>query len=116
MSRKAGYEGEEAAALFLQKQGYVILLRNYTIRGAEIDIIAEEAGCVVFVEVKRRGSLRHMAPRETVTPAKQRRICMAAMRWLQENGRHEAPVRFDIVEITPEGPTLLKAAFDATAL
>lgn len=111
MSRKSGYEGEEAAAAFLVRQGYEVLARNYTIRGAEVDIIAREADCIAFVEVKQRTTLRYAAPRESVTPAKQRRICMAALRWLQENGLPDAKVRFDIVEVTPEGPVLLRAAF-----
>ena len=57
-------------------------------------------------------SAAHGAPRERVTQAKQRRICRAALRYLQENGLGEAPVRFDVLEVTPSGVTHLKAAFE----
>lgn len=98
----------------MQRQGYMILAHNYVIRGAEIDIIAEEGGCVVFVEVKYRGSNRYGRPRESVTQAKQRRIVMAALRWLQEAGRQEENIRFDVVELAGEDVAVLKAAFDCT--
>lgn len=115
MSRATGNAAEDAAAAFLARQGYVILVRNYTVRGAEIDIIAQDGETYAFVEVKYRRSTRHGMPREAVTQAKRRRICMAALRWLQENNLPDVPVRFDVVEQTPQGMALLRAAFEYTA-
>ena len=114
MSRQKGNLAEEAAAAFLQRQGYTILARNYTVRGAEVDLIAREGDTIAFVEVKHRKSSEFGAPREAVTHAKRKRICAAALRWLQENNLPEAAVRFDIVESTPQGLALLRAAFDYT--
>ena len=114
MSRAAGYDAEDAAATFLAQQGYEVIARNYTVRGAEIDIIARDGGVYAFVEVKFRRSFRYGMPREAVTVAKRRRICMAALRWLQENSLPDVPVRFDVVEQTPQGMTLLRAAFEYT--
>lgn len=114
MSRQAGQMAERQAEAYLCEQGFRVLARNYTVRGAEVDLIAEEKGCVVFVEVKYRASGSYAMPREAVTRAKQRRIIMAAARWLQETGRQEAAVRFDVVEVMPAGITHLRAAFDAT--
>ena len=111
MSRAIGGRAEETAARYLTSRGFIILQRNYAIHGAEIDIIAADAGCLVFAEVRYRVSLHPVRPRESVTSAKRRRICKAALFWLQENGLPEANVRFDIVEISPLGITLLKAAF-----
>ena len=111
MSRAIGNRAEDAAARYLASRGFIILQRNYAIRGAEIDIIAADAGCVVFAEVRYRASLRPVTPRESVTKAKRKRICGAALCWLQENGLPETNVRFDIVEISPLGITLIKAAF-----
>ncbi|GHU83537.1 UPF0102 protein [Clostridia bacterium] len=115
MSREAGNRAEEAAADYLRSRGFEILRRNYAIRGAEVDIIAKEGDFIVFVEVKHRKSTQYALARESVTPAKQRRICMAALRWLQENGLQEANVRFDVVESGPLGITLLRGAFDDAA-
>ncbi len=52
--RRTGLEGEDLAAVRLKKDGYRIIERNYRSRLGEIDIVAEEDGCLVFVEVKRR--------------------------------------------------------------
>lgn len=110
-ARAAGQRAEAMAAAFLEAMGYTVLERNYAIRGGEIDIIAREGGVIAFVEVKARSSLRHGAPRESVTPRKQRRICLTALAWMQAAGQPDAIVRFDIVEITPQGPVLLRDAF-----
>lgn len=105
-----GREAEAKAAEYLLSRGFEILRCNYAVRGAEIDIIAREGETVVFAEVKASASAG--APRERVTAAKQRRICMAALRYLQENGLGEAYVRFDVIEVTPAGITHLRSAFD----
>ena len=57
--RKAGNIGEDAVCGFLVRHGYEIIKRNFTVRGGEIDIIAEKADIIAFVEVKTRehGSL-----------------------------------------------------------
>jgi len=114
MSRAIGDSAEEAAARYLASHGFTILQRNYAIYGAEIDIIAVEGGCLAFVEVRYRASPLPVTPRESVTVAKRRRICRAALSWMQENGLPEANVRFDIVEVSPLGIALLKAAFPFT--
>ena len=41
--RKAGNIGEDAVCGFLVRHGYEIIKRNFTVRGGEIDIIAEMA-------------------------------------------------------------------------
>ncbi len=111
-SRKAGADAEELAARFLVREGFEVLARNYTVRGAEVDIIAREGDFVVFVEVKCRKGMRFGSAREGVSLAKQRRISLGALYWLQENGLPDANVRFDIVEVTPLGVALLRGAFE----
>lgn len=51
-SNKIGAPGENEAKMFLVKQGYRILVSNYSTKGGEIDIVAEKGGIVSFVEVK----------------------------------------------------------------
>lgn len=114
MSRSTGNAAEEKAAAYLAAQGYRILARNYTIRGAEIDLIAEAEGTIAFVEVKYRKTTQNMLPREAVTHQKRRRISMGALQWLQTQNLPDARVRFDVVEVTPQGVTHLPAAFDYT--
>lgn len=114
MSRAAGNLAENRAVSFLEAEGFMILARNYAIRGAEVDIVAQEGDFFVFVEVKARKTAQFSTPRESVTLAKRRRICVAATRWLQEKGLMEANIRFDVVEVLGDRPALLRAAFDYT--
>jgi Holliday junction resolvase-like predicted endonuclease len=50
--RKTGDLGEDIAVLFLMKQGFSILERNYLEKWGEIDVIAKKRGSLYFVEVK----------------------------------------------------------------
>ncbi len=110
-----GAQAEDRAEAHLIAHGFSILARNYRVRGAEIDLIAKEGDCIAFIEVKYR---KHpgASAREAVTPAKRRRIVMAAEKFLQQHGLWESPVRFDIIEVFPDSIAHLRAAFDATAM
>src|SRR5947209_7314149 len=70
---RIGRRGEEAAAEQLKAAGYRILARNYRCPSGEIDLVAEERGVLVFVEVKTRSSAAYGSPRDAVTPAKRRK-------------------------------------------
>lgn len=115
-----GRKGEEEACVFLAGKGLRVLEKNYMIRGGEIDIIARDGDTVVFVEVKRRSSLRKGRPAESVTPAKQRKIIMAALHYLKKKKLHDLRLRFDVVEIVnSNGGTdirLIENAFGADPL
>ncbi|MBI3888358.1 YraN family protein [Candidatus Nomurabacteria bacterium] len=50
--QKIGELGENIAAKFLVKHGFLILDRNYTKKWGEIDIVAEKEGKLYFIEVK----------------------------------------------------------------
>ena len=112
--REAGAVGENAAAVFLESRGMKILARNFRRPTGEIDLIARDGKNVVFVEVKRRSSLRYGRPAEAVNRTKQLHILRTAMLCLAENRLEDAPVRFDVIEVLPEQVSHIKAAFDAT--
>jgi putative endonuclease len=113
--RQLGDQGESLAAAALKKQGYKILERNYSTPLGEIDLIARHQGCLVFIEVKTRRSLRFGHPLEGVTVAKQRRLQRLADYYMKQKRLKEQPIRFDVVAITvmDNGPTLeiIKGAF-----
>lgn len=113
-SHAFGRRAEEAAANYLEQAGYALLRRNYRVRGGEIDLIARQGETLVFVEVKARSSAFFGAPREAVGPEKQRRLTLAAGRYLQESG-FEGFCRFDVIE-ADEGLRLnhIKNAFETT--
>ena len=95
--------GEAYAANYLEAAGWRILERNYRIRSAEIDLIVEREGVIVFVEVKTRRSKRFGRPAEAVTLNKQRKIIEAASVFMQREEYVRSACRFDVIEIYFEG-------------
>ena len=91
--------GESFAAAHLKARGYQILARNYRLGRGEIDLIAQDGDCIVFVEVKTRRSLKFGSPQAAVTTQKQRQISKVAMGYLQTHNRFDAPCRFDVIAI-----------------
>lgn len=111
-TRKIGSGYEQIAADFLTELGYKILEMNYRIRQGEIDIIAMDRNCIVFVEVKYRagGTLNAL---EAVDYRKQRKISRVALTYLTRHHLNEfTPCRFDVVAVTDEGCHVTKNAFD----
>lgn len=97
--RKEGSFGEELAAEFLQKNGYLILERNYRFGRGEIDLIAKDGEELVFVEVKARRSISYGPPEDAITPAKERQILAVAEGYLYEKKIDIQPCRFDVIAI-----------------
>lgn len=111
-----GQKGEAAAARYYLDRGCRLLAHNYRTRMGELDLVLMEGETVVIAEVKARSETRRGPAAEAVGPAKQRRIILAAQRFLQQSGLSEHPVRFDVVEVTPaEGGLLvhcIRSAFE----
>ena len=102
-TKVAGNFGEDCAAQFLEAAGYTIVARNFRIRSAEIDIIAQRDGVLAFVEVKARSNVRHGLPSEAVTFRKQKKIIEAAGVFLQDEKFCDCACRFDVVEVYLNG-------------
>ena len=93
-----GKNGENVAANYLLRNGYVILERNWRYNRDEIDIIARDQEWLVIVEVKTRTSAWFGEPETSVTPSKQRSLVRAAEGYIQErNFRGET--RFDVIGV-----------------
>ena len=110
---RVGLMGEQAAEALLTRRGMTVLARRFRYGRGEIDLICEDHGTVVFVEVKARPRSRAGEGLLAVTPDKQRRIADAAAGWLMQNGGFDQPIRFDIVELTADGPLHVPNAFAA---
>jgi putative endonuclease len=82
-ARAFGQRAEALAADYLASQGYRILARKFTIRGGEIDIVAEREGAIAFVEVKARAGIE--AALGSITQTKRRRLARAANAWIARN-------------------------------
>ena len=88
------------ASVFLRRQGYKILYRNFRARhGGEVDIICRDKDTLVFVEVKTRRSEQFGRPAEAVNIAKRKLISRGALAWLQLLDNPDMRGRFDVVEI-----------------
>lgn len=114
-----GRQAEDAAARYLEGRGLRIVARNWRARGGEIDLVAHDGDCLVFVEVRARRSSAYGTPAETVGARKRRRLMHAAALYLQQlAGAHPPPCRFDVLSVSGEGPATrldwLRDAFDGT--
>ncbi|MFO7606445.1 MAG: YraN family protein [Desulfurivibrionaceae bacterium] len=94
-----GRRGEELACRFLKKGGYKILEKNYRGHLGEIDLVAREGGCLVFVEVKTRSTTAFGHPLESINPRKQHQLSKVAAEYLAAHGGAEQFCRFDAVSI-----------------
>lgn len=99
-----GSRSERAAARFLRRLGYRILARNYTCPHGELDLIALDGRCIVFVEVRSTGSDDTNRPAASVNEVKQRRLTRLALHYLQEHQLLDCAARFDVLALSwPEG-------------
>ena len=80
--RQKGKFYERIAAAYLQEQGLEMIEQNFFCPIGEIDLIAREDTCLVFVEVKYRSSLQKGYPVEAVSFSKQKRIYRVAQWYL----------------------------------
>lgn len=94
-----GDKGEQYAASYLSKLGYTIIATKYRAKTGEIDIIAQDKGCLVFVEVKTRRSTVYGFPAEAVNFRKQQKIINTALCFLNQRGITNSACRFDILEV-----------------
>ena len=97
-NKKLGKNGEEIARLYLKKNGWKILEKNYKTPYGEIDVIAKKGEVVAFIEVKTRLSDMFGLPSEAVTNTRKLRYIRGANYYFI-NKIINCTVRFDIIEV-----------------
>ncbi|OGU55839.1 MAG: YraN family protein [Ignavibacteria bacterium GWF2_33_9] len=98
--RQKGTEGEELAVKYLQEKGFAIIKRNFHYgKIGEIDIVAKDKDCLVFVEVKARNSFKYGTGLDAITPSKQRQMVVVAKGYIQINNVQNTEMRFDVISI-----------------
>lgn len=96
-----GKHFEVLALKFLRKQGLRQFQLNFYCRFGEIDLIAQDAGVLVFIEVRYRKNRDHGDAAATVNFYKQQKIIRTAEHYLQKNGlTNKMPCRFDVIGIS----------------
>lgn len=110
--RKVGTDKEAEAAAYLEKQGIVILERNFRCGKGEIDLIGKEQEYLVFFEVKYRKNADQGHPEEAVGYAKQKKICKVAdyYRYVHRLPLQTA-IRYDVIAIEGDQIRWVKNAF-----
>ncbi|MDD3725765.1 MAG: YraN family protein [Candidatus Ratteibacteria bacterium] len=102
-NRVKGITGEKLAVKFLKKRGYRILCRNFRAKTGEIDIIAREGRCIVFLEVKLREGTSFGYPAEAVIKTKKAHLQKTALSYIMRHNLTDIPYRFEVVSILEEG-------------
>lgn len=104
--RITGDAGEDAAAEFLKKAGYEILVRNWRAGRDELDLVAlsPESKSLVFIEVKTRDELDPKGGYFAVDARKKNALRRAVRAYLRAVGKPRAAFRFDIAEVRVESP------------
>src|SRR5437870_10675848 len=80
-----GSRSERAAGRYLRRLGYRIVARNYSCRHGELDLVAVDGSCVVFVEVRSTEGTDPAVAAASVNDTKQRRLTQLALHFLQKH-------------------------------
>lgn len=98
--KQLGKLGEELAEAFLSEREYRIVARNWRCRTGELDIIAEKANKLIFVEVRtRRPSGRFGSAKESVDYRKQLKVKETAQFYLHRFQKYEQSIQFDVITV-----------------
>ena len=91
-----GKAGEDAAAKYLEQNGYTIRDRNWRKNHLELDIVADKDKELIIVEVKTRSNTDYIEPQDAVNWQKIRRIVVAAYAFIKHLCLYVS-VSFDII-------------------
>lgn len=116
MSLGRGRRAERRAERFLAAHGLELVARNYHCRFGELDLVMDEHGTLVIVEVRLRTGHALCSPAESVDAAKRSHIISATRHFLAATPAYgDRPVRFDLVAFGGDGgensPEWIRDAF-----
>ena len=95
-----GRRAEDLAAAELERQGLRIIARNWRRPEGELDLVADDHGVCVFVEVRSRTGTEQGDPLESITSRKRARVIRAARMFLDSDPVPATGYRFDVVGVT----------------
>ena len=116
ITQQTGQVAEEKALDYLTDKGLKLVIRNYTCRLGEIDLIMRDKEYLVFIEVRSRVSIRFGGGAASITYAKRQRIINTTSHYLIKHQLHDKyPLRFDVISIDGRSGSIswLKDAFGA---
>ena len=93
-----GEDFEARSADLLELQGLQVLQRRFRSRAGEIDLIALDGDCLVFIEVRARRSRRFGGAMASVDRKKQCKIAKCAAYYLSRHPQWRSlACRFDVI-------------------
>jgi putative endonuclease len=96
-----GHAWETRVGEYLAARGLKILAQRYRCRLGELDLVCQEDGTLVIVEVRARSTWAIATALESVDRNKQRKIIQATRHLLMRNPRWERlAIRFDVVAVS----------------
>jgi putative endonuclease len=111
-----GKLGEELALKKVKRLGYKCIARNYRCALGEIDLIAKDGDCLVFIEIKTRRGRSLGSIKEVIDKRKKRQLSKVALAYLKSNNDCDVKSRFDVVAISlnqgKEQIEVIQNAFD----
>jgi putative endonuclease len=96
-SRAFGQEAEARAAELFRQKGYRVLAQNVRLPGGELDLIVQQKGVLVFVEVKARHTEAFGGAVGAIDARKQARLTRLAKLYLSGLSLPIPACRFDVV-------------------
>ncbi|MBW1888064.1 MAG: YraN family protein [Deltaproteobacteria bacterium] len=111
-----GKRGEELALKKVKRLGYKCIARNYRCALGEIDLIAKDGDCLVFIEIKTRKGKSLGYAKEAVNERKKRQLTKVALAYMKAKDCVNVKSRFDVVAINlsqgKEQIEIIQNAFD----
>lgn len=98
------------AFVWLVRNGFSVILKNYHSRFGEIDLIATCGEYIFFIEVKLRNFNCAYKPREAVDFLKQQKLIKTAMVFLNKHKTNLQPV-FSVCEVVRQVEGTFKVVF-----
>ncbi|MDO9117261.1 MAG: YraN family protein [Nitrospira sp.] len=92
-----GQDSEASAEQFLRRKGYAILERNLRTTIGELDLVADDHGVLVFVEVKARTTGAFGGALLAVDRRKQAKLIRLAGQYLAQRHLSDRVCRFDVI-------------------
>ncbi|MEE9611662.1 MAG: YraN family protein [Desulfatiglandales bacterium] len=111
-----GKLGEELALKKIKSLGYKSIIRNYRCLLGEVDVIAKDGDCLVFIEIKTRRGRSLDYAKEAIDKRKRRQLSKVALAYMKSMNCSDVESRFDVVAISlnegREQIEVIKNAFD----
>lgn len=113
-----GVRGEELALEKIKHLGYKCIARNYRCPLGEVDLVARDGDCLVFIEIKTRRERPIGYAKEAITGRKKRQLSKVALAYMKSHNCCDTRSRFDVVAISLKGDEeeieVIQNAFELT--